>query len=130
MRKTIEYKDDIADKTYLYFYNGSAAQKLEQSVIAYIRKIDERKTEVTSHSNKKIVFNDNYESIFSWLDIIDFCPISKSLTASYDAMKGYKKIDKESVSVKLLPKPNFDVIAKGDYAKMIISAYDTSIPKE
>ena len=130
LRKTIEYKDDIADKTYLYFYNGSAAQKLEQSAIAYIRKIDERKTEITSHNDKKIVFNDSYESIFSWLDILDFCHISTSLSASYDAIKGYKKLDKESVSVKLLPKPNFDVIAKGDYAKIIIGLFNTSIPKE
>jgi len=126
LRKTVEYKDDIRDKIYLYFYNGTVAQKLDQSTIAYIRKIDERKTEVTSHSNKKIVFNDSYESIFNWLDFIDFCHISPSLTASYDALKGYTKRDKESITVKLLPKPNFDPIAKGDYAKMIIGLFDTT----
>ena len=129
-RKAVEYKDDIPNKIYLYFYHGSAAQKLEQSSIAYIRKLDERKTEITLYSDKKIVFNDSYESIFNWLDMLDFCHISPSFSAAYDAVKGYTKRDKESIFVKLLPKPNFDVIAKGDYAKIIMGLFDTSRPKE
>ena len=130
LRKSIEYKNDISEKTYLYFYNGTFGQKIDISSIAYIRKIDERKIEITSHGDKKVVFNDNYESITNWLDILAFNPVSSALIVSLDALKGYKRIDKEKISVRLLPKPNFEVIAKGDYAKIIISLFDTTIPTE
>ncbi len=130
IRKTINFKEDVSENVYIYFYNGSIPQKLNQSLIAYIRKINDDKTEVTLFDNKKIVYNDSYESIFDWLDILNFNPISATFSASYDALKGYTVIDEKTVLVKLLPKPAFDVTAQDDYAKMIISLFDTSVPQE
>ena len=156
IRKTIQYNHSRIEATYLHFYRGSSAQKLNQNIIAYIQKMDERTVNVVTYDGKTLTFTHEFEEMKYWLDNLDFIPTTPSIVVAYDNLRGYKILsdddddefmdEDESVMdlaglgnnenssfqilVKLKKGPAFDVVARGDLAKWITSFFNTARPVE
>lgn len=129
LRKSIDFKNDRPLKTDLCLYNGSHQQKMNQDNIAYFQKVGD-KINVISKDEKVMSFTDDWDSFKYWIDIIDFIPVSPSIYAAYNAVKGYNEIDENTVEVLIKPTPQLKVIAKEDYAKIVRAAFNLEIPEE
>lgn len=131
VKKSTEYTEKInEEKNYLYFNNGGTQQKINQAQIAYIRKANETKIALTLKTGNTITFSENYDSLFDWIDLLVFIPVSKTILVAVDAIQGYEEFEKESVIVNVKPKFPQQIIAEGDYAKIVRSLFNTEIPVE
>lgn len=127
-RREVEFMNDEPLKTYLYFYQGNVPQKLNQSVIAYFQKTGDQLQVVTTE-NKVLVVNEIFEELKYWVDALDFIQITPSIMASYGALKGYRDLGDGEIVVLLEPAPSHDIIAKDDFARLVISLFDNSKPQ-
>ena len=159
VRKTVMYNHDKIEATYLYFYRGNSPQKMNQSTIAYIQKMDMRTINVVTYDGKIFTFTHALDEMLHWLDNMDFIPATPSIVVAYDNIKGYKVLseydsDEEDmmderdnnitslsdigssennsfqIVVKLKKGPSFDVISRGDIAIWITSFFNTERPVE
>lgn len=130
LRKSTEYEKDRPVKSYLYLYNGSHAQKINQDLFAYVQKTGENKITLVTKNDKSQTFTEDYQSLLSWLDLVYFTPVSPSVTASYDILTGYEEVDDDTVKVKMRPSPSPEVLAKGDYAKIVKRIFNRELPVE
>lgn len=131
IKKTVEYAEKVnQEKIYLYFNNGGAQQKFNQAQIAYIRKVSETKIALTSKAGNTVMFDENYDDLFDWIDVLTFVAVSENLLVAVDAIQGYEEFEKESVIVKIKPAFPQQIIAEGDYAKIVRSLFNSEIPVE
>lgn len=129
LRKSEEMDKSEATRTYLYFYNGSYQQKMNQDLIAYIQKKGEQ-TLVVLKSGKTFTANENFGIIKGWLNFEKFCPVTPSITAVNEAIVGYKTIDENSIIVTLTPDPGREIISQAPEALFIKMLFDNSEIKE
>lgn len=133
IRKTVEYEKSRIIRTYLYIYIGENGQKINQDLIAYFHKTD-NKTQIVLNNGKIINSTESFETVCQYLDFIDFFIINPSYAASYNAIMDYKDISNqdmpEAVEVVLKPATSDPVIAEGDHAKQVKSLFVKELPKE
>ena len=125
IRKSVEFKKDREEKIYHYFYKGNTPQKLNQALVAYIQK-SSNGIQVVTYDGKSFSFDTKFDELKYWFDHIEFVLITPSILSARDNILGYKKLNSEDeeddeIEVVLKAAPPYQVIAKGDNAKMIKS---------
>lgn len=129
IRKTVEYKNSQIVRTYVYLYNGSTGQKVNQNLIAYFHK-EGNQTRVYTNNGKTFLSTESFETAIAFLDFVDFCLINPSYAVSYPSIIKYRKIDSDTIEVVLSPETPEPVICQGDNAKTVMMLFKTEIPKE
>ena len=129
IRKTVEYRNSQIVKTYLYIYNGSVGQKVNQNLIAYFHK-EGNQTRIYTTNGKTMLSTESFETATAFLDFVDFCLINPSYAVSYPSIIKYRKIDSDTIEVVLSLKTEEPVICQGDNAKTVMMLFKTEIPKE
>lgn len=129
LRKSEDMVKSHANKTYLYFYNGSFPQKVNQEQIAYLQKRGDG-TDVVLKSGKKQNFAEGFDIIKGWLNFEQFCPITPSIIAVNEAIVKYETIDENSIRVILNPAPDHEVISQAPEALFVKMMFDHSQIKE
>ena len=119
IRKSEVYdKQGHLENTYLHFYNGSTPQKVNRDIIAYVRKVDD-KTNVVMNTGAVFVSTDDFKYVKTLLDIDDFCPVTPNLVAANTAIRSYKQVEKDRISVKIVPDPGYEVYSEGNEAHFV-----------
>lgn len=128
-RKNVEYEKGIEKSRYIIFYNGSTPQKLNQTAILFVKKMGNG-IELTTRNGNKLQFSDDFNEIKYWVDNLAIVQISPSIMVAYDAIKGYKEVEDDADEIIVFVEPAFDyeIRVRGDFALLVKSFYNTTIP--
>ncbi len=137
IRKTIEYAKSKVVNTYLYLYNGSNGQKLNQNLIAYFHKVGDQ-SQAVMRNGKFFNMTESFEKVCQFLDFVDFFIINPSYAAAYDVIMDYKELgegddeigNSDAIEVILKPAAAEPVIAEGDHAQQVKALFVKELPKE
>ena len=131
IRTTEEYANGRVQKTYIYIYRHGAPQKLNQDLIAYFIK-KEDKTSLVLRNGNVLAQDEDLNDVALWVDFLNFTRVSPRILAANRAIAGYKEVEDSdgAIIVKLRPTPSEEVYAEGLEAQMVKALFNTEKPKE
>lgn len=132
VRSTVEYKDKKVLKTYIYLYSKGQSQKINQDMVAYFLKRDNKAVAVLTNGTR-IELEEDIDKVSLWVDFMVFTRIAPRVIASTDAIVGYKEVedsDNDAITIKLRPDPGLEIYSEGNEAKMVKALFNHEKPVE
>jgi hypothetical protein len=87
---------------------------------------------VTTRTGNKIKFFDDFGMVKFFLDPLVIVQVNPSIMVAFDAIKGYKEVEDDENEIIVIVEPafEFEIIARDDFALLIKSFCNTTVPVE